>query len=795
MRPVAGVLCVLTGVIAAATPARGSCLPLPTPELWGLDARTEAQPEQTIRDAQARIAAVPASTNSSVRAQLFAILADAYTVLSQPDQAHAATQSARAELRGLPPTADLSRLGLRLDLVDDQLLIAASNSMAAVTATGKLLAALPGDTLERACTLSVRAIAYDYLHQPDLSVGDALVAYRISQDGQWLNAKLEAAGTLARVFGGAGLYPQAEQMIDVVIAIAKADNRTALLSTAEYERGMLLVKARRFDEARIALEQSKTYAMAIGDRFAVAAANANLCWAAIRERDLDAADGYCRGGDADLATGHREDLAIQLVGNRARLDLERHRPAAALEKLDRILTPALHSLLPGSESQLYWDRARALRALDRVGEANADLVRMHELEETADSAQRNRQVAVLSALIASENLAKVNQQLQEGMARQQTEARRQRDQRTTISVATLIVCALLAYLLWISQRHSRALRRQQIILRSAGYNAPDAFLLLDEQRHVRFANRNLCGQGPMPVVGEPVSSSIPAPLLPTLTAALDEAFERRTVVSFTATLTDRDGTDRQFEMCVVPAVENERVLGGTLRAIDVTDHQELERQVIDGASQERQRLSRELHEGVGQQLAGVLLLLGNASNSVRRGLPDAESLLEEIARYVQEGINAMRELARGLAPVKIGMGSLTVALQRLVADATQRLHIVVNCDCRLDGVMLSDLAADHLYSICREAVSNAALHGRCSRVTIVVRVETDMLIVSISDDGKGMSSEGQHSQGLGIKMMAYRTRLLGGACRITAPLGGGTCVSATVPLDRVTVGGTDDLAH
>jgi signal transduction histidine kinase len=102
---------------------------------------------------------------------------------------------------------------------------------------------------------------------------------------------------------------------------------------------------------------------------------------------------------------------------------------------------------------------------------------------------------------------------------------------------------------------------------------------------------------------------------------------------------------------------HERVVGGTLRAIDVTDQQELERQVVDGASQERQRLSRELHEGVSRQSAGVLPLLGNASNVVRRGLPNAAALIEEIARYVQEGIDAMRELARGLAPVKIGMGS------------------------------------------------------------------------------------------------------------------------------------------
>jgi PAS domain S-box-containing protein len=784
-------LCVLAGSFAAATTARGSCLPLAAPELRGLDSRTEAQPDEAVREARARITVAAGPANAFVRAQLFAVLADAYTVQSRLDDAHAAMGSARAELTRLPPSAEVRRLGLRLDLLDNQLSIATSNSAAAVAATGKLLAGLPDDSVDRACTLSVRAIAYDYLRQPDLSVGDALIAYRIAQSGQWLNAKLEIAGTLARSFGGAGLYPQALQMMDTVVAIARTDKRTALLSTAEFERGTLLVKARRFAEARAALEQSKAYAAEIGDRFGIAAANANLCWSSVREGDLGSAERFCSGGDADLAASQREDLAIQLIGNRARLDLERHRTVAALQKLNQILTPRLHLLLPGSEAQFYWDRARAFRTLNRIPEANADLVRMHELEEAADSAQRNRQVAVLSALIASDEIAAANRQLQERVKSQQREAARQRELRITVSVATLVICALLGYLLWISERHRRALRRQESILRSAGQNAPDAFLLLDEQRRVQFANRNLCGQGPLPAIGEPVSASVPPSLLPTLTGAIDEAFERRTVVSFAATLPDQAGAMRQFEMCVVPAIERERVVGGTLRAIDVTEHQELERLVIDGASEERQRLSRELHEGVGQQFAGVLLLLGTASSSVRRGLPNSALLIEEIAQFVQDGIDAMRELARGLAPVKLGMGSLTVALQLLVANAARRLRIAVDCDCRLDGIVLSDLAADHLYGICREAVTNAALHGRCTRVMIVVRVAGDVLTVSISDDGQGMPpGREQISQGLGIKLMAYRTQLLGGRCRITAPPGGGTCVTATVPLDRVIAAGT-----
>ena len=750
-----------------------------------MDAQAEARPADAIQDAKARIEALAGPTAAVLRTELWAVIADAYTEQSQPGQAHAAIESARAEMQDLAPSPFVARLRLRLDLLDDQLLIGNSDSVTAVTQTSRLLAGLPASNLERACTLSIRAVAYDYLHQAELAVADALAAYQIAQDGHWSNAKLEAAGTLARVFSGAGLFPQAEQMINVVIGLAKTDNRTSLLSTAEYERGLLLVKARNFAGARAAFMESNVYATEIGDRFAIAVTNAALCWELVNEGDLDAAEAVCSGGDDDLASGHREDLAIELAGNRARLDLERHRPTKALEKLDRVLTPALHALLPRSEPQFYWDRARALQALHRNREANADLIQMHELEEAADTAQRNRQVAVLSALVASADLATANRQLQQRMDRQQTEAKQQREQRTTLLAAMLVTGTLLVYLLWISQRHSRELRRQDIILRSAGHNAPDSFLLLDERRRVRFANRNLCGHGRTPVVGDSVLSALPSAVRPPLNAAIEEAFESRTVVTFAATLTDVGESPRQFEICVVPAVEHERVIGGTVRAIDVTDHQALERQVVDSASHERQRLSSELHDGVGQQLAGVVLLLGNASHAIKRKLPNGLELIEEITRYVQEAIAAMRELSRGLAPVAIGVGSLPLALQRLVADASRRLRIEVQCECLLYDIRLSSLAADHLYCICREAVTNAALHGRCTAVSLVVKADAQTLTMSISDNGTGWAPSDSDSQGLGIKMMAYRTRLLGGQCRIEASPQGGTCVRATVPLVRV----------
>jgi signal transduction histidine kinase len=128
---------------------------------------------------------------------------------------------------------------------------------------------------------------------------------------------------------------------------------------------------------------------------------------------------------------------------------------------------------------------------------------------------------------------------------------------------------------------------------------------------------------------------------------------------------------------------------------------------------------------------------------------------------------------------------LEVALQSLVADASSRMRIAVLSDCRLDGEPLSDLAADHLYRICREGVTSAALRGRCTRVDIAIRCDSDTLILKISDDGPAMPAASLGHDEFGVKMMAYLARLLGGALRLTSKFPEGTCVTVTVPMSQV----------
>lgn len=767
----------------------GACLPLPSADLQGIDRDTEDNPDRAIASVEERLRGADAGGTPFRQAELYSLLAEARGGQSRPDDARAALQTALGKLVALPADASTQRLRLRLNLLDSILDVIVSHSAAAVQSTDRLLVGLPNDSLERACTLAVRAQAWWSLNQQDHAVSDALGAYRLAEDHGWTNARLEAASALARIFKRAGLYEQAERMINDVIAVATEEKRTSMLSTGEYERGLILMLEHRFSDARTALEASRALSEQLGDQFGVVVVDVPICWTQVAEGDLAAAEKTCYVGEPELVAAQRPDLVATVRALRARIDLRRGRPAAALSTLNQVIAAPLDGVLPSLKPRIYRDRGQALAELHRYSQAYADLRHASELEESADIEQRNREVAVLSALVTSEKLIADNRLLAGQLSTQKMESLAQQQARrlwAIVSAATLLLCLMFFFLLLLTRRHSRTSRRQETILRAAGQSAPDALVLLDHRYRVRFANRNLFGHAAIHPVGEPLGVGVPGDALPALTAAIDQVMQQHLPVTVYLEVADEMARERQYEIYVVPAVEDGVLVGVMLRSLDVTDLRHLEREVIDGVSRERRRLSTDLHEGLGQELAGIMLMLGSLSKQIKQTLPDAGALADQISHYVAQSIVMTRELARGLSPVHIGLGSLADALDALARDTEKRLNVRIASDVEFDGVAVSDTAADHLYRICQEAVTNALLHGRCTRIQLRIRIDSGALHLSIADDGSGIRPDQTLADGLGLRLMAYRSRMLGGDLRLRPNPAGGTILVVVVPLSQLT---------
>lgn len=222
--------------------------------------------------------------------------------------------------------------------------------------------------------------------------------------------------------------------------------------------------------------------------------------------------------------------------------------------------------------------------------------------------------------------------------------------------------------------------------------------------------------------------------------------------------------------------------GGSVCFRDVTERRRLEREVLEVAEAERQRLGRDLHDGAGARLTGIAMMAEGLARSLRAGACPSPEDLEEIAHLAGEGAAQVRALARGLCPVKLDERSLEAALQELAtsACAVGRVACSFSCD---DGLPTLDVNVNsQLYWIGQEAVNNALKHAGASRIDVRLRKGSRLLLLVVEDDGGGLppsATEGQ--SGMGLRTMRYRAEQIGANLRIRRGAGG-TRVTCALPL-------------
>jgi len=215
---------------------------------------------------------------------------------------------------------------------------------------------------------------------------------------------------------------------------------------------------------------------------------------------------------------------------------------------------------------------------------------------------------------------------------------------------------------------------------------------------------------------------------------------------------------------------------------DATSRRQLEREVLEASNREQQRIGNDLHDGLGQELTGIALLLRGLENRAEREAPGLSASIEEIALLVNDAIFTTRALARGLSPVTFDRGGLALGLVELARRLSAMFHINVRCeaDDTLDRGLAS-VNAMHLYRIAQEAVTNAAQHGAAGQVQIALRCDGERGLLRIEDNGNGFNPAMQQSKGLGLRIMHYRAQMMTGSLRIESSRTRGTIVSCWFP--------------
>jgi PAS domain S-box-containing protein len=213
---------------------------------------------------------------------------------------------------------------------------------------------------------------------------------------------------------------------------------------------------------------------------------------------------------------------------------------------------------------------------------------------------------------------------------------------------------------------------------------------------------------------------------------------------------------------------------------DVSELRALEKEVLEISEREQMRIGHDLHDGIGQELTGVALLTQNLRQKLaQQGLPE-EAQAGRIAGLINRTLEQARKLARGFSPVELGPQGLETALRDLAAKVQTSMQRGCVMNFRGQAHLPDDAAALHLFRIAQEAVNNAVRHSHARQIRIELDTIDGVTTLSVHDDGVGIPAMGSRPKGMGISVMRYRARMIGGTLDLQSS-GAGTSIICRCP--------------
>ena len=206
--------------------------------------------------------------------------------------------------------------------------------------------------------------------------------------------------------------------------------------------------------------------------------------------------------------------------------------------------------------------------------------------------------------------------------------------------------------------------------------------------------------------------------------------------------------------------------------------------------EERNRLARDLHDSVKQQIFAVVMQIGATKYLLKRDVNAAETRLNEAEKLVHQAQQELTSLIRELRPAALEGKGLTVALRELATQWTQQTDIVANL--RIEGTQTLSLAVEEaLFRIAQEALSNVARHSKATLVQMLLTTTDETVMLSVRDNGQGFDTTHQGHEGragIGLLSMQERVKALGGSVQIESTPGKGTSIVASCPRLGVILG-------
>jgi signal transduction histidine kinase len=195
---------------------------------------------------------------------------------------------------------------------------------------------------------------------------------------------------------------------------------------------------------------------------------------------------------------------------------------------------------------------------------------------------------------------------------------------------------------------------------------------------------------------------------------------------------------------------------------------------------ERDRISRDLHDGIIQSLYAVSLALEDVPELMDAHPDEARARVDRAIDDLHDTIRDIRNFIVGLRPEALGGGELADAIRALCREAAQRgLEVVVEVD---DASHVSPLLATEIVQVAREVISNTVRHAEAGRLEVRLAKQGGAVALSIRDDGRGFDPDARRSADhRGLDNLRARARRIGAELEIEATPGSGTSVTLVLP--------------
>lgn len=208
------------------------------------------------------------------------------------------------------------------------------------------------------------------------------------------------------------------------------------------------------------------------------------------------------------------------------------------------------------------------------------------------------------------------------------------------------------------------------------------------------------------------------------------------------------------------------------------DLQRSRERLVTAREEERRRLRRDLHDGLGPVLASLTLKVDAARDELAYDAASAAEMLADLKGDIQAAVGDVRRLAYDLRPPALDDLGLAASLC-LLAERYQSSSLTITCDLPADLPPLPAAVEVAIYRITGEALTNVVRHAGAHTCTVRLAV-AERIELTIRDDGRGLPTDA--AAGVGLLSMRERAAELGGECAVTSGMGGGTTVRVWLPL-------------